>query len=105
MTDDPSCLHCRLMSELFMPENFAQVKKEREKGRELKKTHWWKNKLHKGICYHCEQSFPAKVLTMDHLVPLIRGGKTGKNNVVTSCKKCNSQKSFKTLVGLKLQNF
>ena len=29
---------------------------------------------------------------MDHVVPLIRGGRTAKSNVVPCCKHCNSQK-------------
>ena len=29
---------------------------------------------------------------MDHLVPIIRGGKTAKGNVVSSCRACNSAK-------------
>jgi 5-methylcytosine-specific restriction endonuclease McrA len=29
---------------------------------------------------------------MDHLVPLARGGKSTKGNVVPACKTCNSQK-------------
>ena len=91
------------MNDLFMPESSLQIKKEREQARKLKKTRWWREKLQKGICYHCGQKFSPKDLTMDHLVPLVRGGKTGKNNVVISCKKCNSEKSFKTLVGLRLK--
>ncbi len=91
------------MNDLFMPEDASHIKREREKAGKLKKTSWWKSKIQQGICYHCEQTFPPKGLTMDHLTPLIRGGKTGKNNVVVSCKKCNSEKSFKTLVELKLK--
>lgn len=91
------------MSELFMPQSPQYIKKEREKARKLKKTRWWKAKLQEGICYHCGKNFAFQELTMDHLTPLVRGGKTGKNNVVTSCNKCNSQKSFKTLVGLRLK--
>lgn len=34
--------------------------------------------------------FPPKDLTMDHLVPIIRGGKSTKGNVVPSCKACNT---------------
>jgi len=30
---------------------------------------------------------------MDHIVPVIRGGKTTKSNVVTSCKSCNDAKN------------
>jgi 5-methylcytosine-specific restriction endonuclease McrA len=29
---------------------------------------------------------------MDHIVPLARGGKTTKANVVPCCKACNTQK-------------
>ncbi len=29
---------------------------------------------------------------MDHIVPLIRGGKTTKGNVVPACKACNNKK-------------
>ncbi|MEE3258467.1 MAG: HNH endonuclease [Candidatus Latescibacterota bacterium] len=29
---------------------------------------------------------------MDHVVPLSRGGRTVKSNVVPCCKDCNSQK-------------
>lgn len=29
---------------------------------------------------------------MDHIVPIIRGGKSTKGNVVPSCKECNNQK-------------
>ena len=91
------------MNDLFMPESSAHIKRERGKARKLRKTAWWREKIQKGICYHCEQIFSPRELTMDHLTPLVRGGKTGKNNVVTSCKKCNSEKSFKTLVGLRLK--
>ena len=43
-------------------------------------------------CHYCQQSFPPDELTMDHVVPLIRGGRTTKSNVVPCCKPCNSQK-------------
>lgn len=29
---------------------------------------------------------------MDHVVPLIRGGKSVKSNMVTACKDCNNKK-------------
>ena len=32
---------------------------------------------------------------MDHLVPVVRGGKSTKGNVVPSCKPCNSARRHK----------
>jgi hypothetical protein len=31
---------------------------------------------------------------MDHIVPVIRGGKTTKGNVVPVCKECNNKKKY-----------
>jgi 5-methylcytosine-specific restriction endonuclease McrA len=31
---------------------------------------------------------------MDHIVPLIRGGKTTKSNVVPCCAECNAKKKY-----------
>jgi 5-methylcytosine-specific restriction endonuclease McrA len=31
---------------------------------------------------------------MDHLIPLIRGGKAVKSNIVSACKACNSKKKY-----------
>ncbi|MDE0518823.1 MAG: HNH endonuclease [Oligoflexia bacterium] len=90
------------MKELFLPTDKAYIKKERQKAKELKKTLWWKNKLNKKECYYCEKKFDIKNLSMDHLVPLVRGGRSTKNNVVVACKKCNSEKKYKTLVEIRL---
>jgi 5-methylcytosine-specific restriction endonuclease McrA len=32
---------------------------------------------------------------MDHLVPIVRGGKSTKGNLVPSCKKCNSERKHR----------
>jgi 5-methylcytosine-specific restriction endonuclease McrA len=47
-----------------------------------------------GVCHHCG-GFPPKELTMDHLVPVIRGGKSTKGNLVPSCKSCNSERKHR----------
>jgi 5-methylcytosine-specific restriction enzyme A len=67
---------------------------ERRKARELRQTQWWKRRLAKGRCYYCGRSYAPAELTMDHLVPLVRGGKTRKGNVVTACKMCNNKKKY-----------
>lgn len=72
------------------------IKKERAKAREMRKSRWWKQKLQAGSCYYCENRFSAQELTMDHKVPLARGGMTTKGNVVACCKTCNSEKQTQT---------
>lgn len=69
-----------------------EIQKERSKSRELRRTSWWKKKREKGICFYCEERFKPSELTMDHLVPLVRGGKSKKGNLVPSCKECNNKK-------------
>ena len=48
----------------------------------------------RGVCYYCKRRFPPKELTMDHIVPIIRGGFTRKGNVVPCCKECNNKKKY-----------
>ena len=71
-------------------------KSERSKAREMRKAQWWKNQLGKGLCYYCEERFHPSELTMDHKLPIARGGSTSKTNVVPCCKACNSQKQSQT---------
>jgi len=72
----------------------AEIRKEREKSRELRKSRWWQNRLALGCCHYCGTGFAPEDLTMDHLVPLSRGGKTSRNNVVPACKECNTRKKY-----------
>jgi 5-methylcytosine-specific restriction endonuclease McrA len=72
-----------------------EITRERRKAKELKNTPWWKKKRSSGICHYCKLTFPVGDLTMDHIIPLVRGGKSVKENLVPSCKKCNSEKKHK----------
>jgi 5-methylcytosine-specific restriction enzyme A len=72
-----------------------QIRRERQKARDLRASAWWKRKRAAGICHHCAGKFPPGDLTMDHLVPIIRGGKSTKGNLVPSCKKCNSERKHR----------
>lgn len=73
----------------------AEMRRERLKARELRNSQWWKNRTSRGLCAHCGGRFRAQELTMDHLIPVIRGGKTTRGNIVPSCKTCNSAKTHK----------
>jgi 5-methylcytosine-specific restriction protein A len=84
------------MDEFFTPASKAHQSKEKTKARELRQSPWWKNQLAKGVCYHCQQRFHPSELTMDHLIPIVRGGKSDKKNCVVSCKSCNTEKGYRT---------
>lgn len=43
-------------------------------------------------CQYCGKTPPIAYLTLDHVLPKAKGGKTNWNNIVTSCQKCNSKK-------------
>ncbi|MBN2089600.1 HNH endonuclease, partial [candidate division KSB1 bacterium] len=78
--------------------------KEKAKAKALRKTQWWRNRIAKGICYYCNQSFPPDQLTMDHIVPISRGGRSNKGNIVACCKECNNKKHYLTPVDMILQS-
>jgi len=80
------------------------IAREKQKARKLRKSQWWKNIIAKGICHYCQQHFPPEELTMDHIVPLARGGKSTKGNVVPCCKECNNQKKYLTPVEMIIKN-
>jgi 5-methylcytosine-specific restriction endonuclease McrA len=84
------------MTEAFWSDvSDEDIARERKKAKELRKSAWWKNKRSNGICHYCQKKFPVEELTMDHIVPLIRGGKSIKSNLVPACKECNSKKQNK----------
>ncbi len=75
-----------------------RIQKEREKARKLKKTQWWLDQLNRGVCHYCERKFKRTELTMDHIVPIARGGTSTQGNIVPSCKECNRDKKLDTPV-------
>jgi 5-methylcytosine-specific restriction endonuclease McrA len=83
------------MEEQFIYVSTEEIEKERRKAKELKKTAWWKKKRSSGICYYCKEKFNVTELTMDHLIPIIKGGKSIKANLVPACNKCNHSKKSK----------
>ncbi|HAT51527.1 MAG: HNH endonuclease [Nitrospirae bacterium] len=76
----------------FFPADPDLIDIERGKAKLLKQSAWWKNRIGTGQCSYCQQRFPPKTLTMDHKIPLIRGGRTTKSNCVPACQSCNRLK-------------
>lgn len=68
------------------------LKKERDKARQLRASQWWKRKRSSGICHYCGERFKPAELTMDHIIPLARGGRSERINLVPCCKECNNKK-------------
>ncbi len=51
-------------------------------------------KLQNGKCFYCNK---IKKLTIDHKVPLSRGGSNCPDNIVLACLSCNCKKNDKTI--------
>ena len=76
----------------------VHVRREREKARALRQTDWWRAQLQKGVCHYCGRHVGAANLTMDHVIPVARGGKSVRSNCVPCCKDCNNKKKTTTPV-------
>lgn len=65
---------------------------QKNRARDLRNSSWWRKKTAKGECYYCGSKFKPSELTMDHKIPVSRGGKSDRNNLVPACKHCNNRK-------------
>ena len=83
---------------MFFIDDPAFNAREKEKARELRRTRWWQNKIQQAKCYYCQVSLNTSTATMDHIVPISRGGRSVRGNVVPACKECNTQKRYLTPV-------
>ena len=70
----------------------AVIRTERNKARVMRKSRWWQQKTASGVCWYCGRQVGGHNLTMDHVVPLTRGGRSTKDNLVPCCKECNNEK-------------
>jgi len=57
------------------------------------------------LCQYCLRKLPEKKLTIDHVLPLSKGGRHEWSNVVASCSTCNNIKGSRTpeQAGMKLR--
>ncbi len=78
--------------DIYIEVDEQTIRKERDKARVLRKQSWWQNKIAKGICHYCGKTVKPKELTLDHVVPIDRGGRSTKGNCVPACKECNNNK-------------
>ena len=54
----------------------------------------WKIQLIKKSdkCHWCRKTLTLETATIEHIVPLARGGLDNKNNVTLACEKCNQDR-------------
>jgi 5-methylcytosine-specific restriction enzyme A len=80
------------MTEPWAPVDAGELARQRTRARELRGSQWWKRRISTGVCYYCRRQVGHTALTMDHIVPLGRGGTSIRGNVVPACKDCNNRK-------------
>ncbi|MBI2157364.1 MAG: HNH endonuclease [Candidatus Rokubacteria bacterium] len=80
------------MSDFYAPVDPDVLKREKARARALRASPWWRRRIAAGVCHYCRRPVGHRSLTMDHLVPLGRGGRSTRGNVVPACKACNSKK-------------
>jgi 5-methylcytosine-specific restriction endonuclease McrA len=80
-----------------------RLRRERARARALRASQWWKRRIEAGICHYCRRRVGARALTMDHIVPLGRGGRSVRGNAVPACKACNTRK--RSLVPVEWQEY
>jgi 5-methylcytosine-specific restriction enzyme A len=68
------------------------LRREKARARALRQTSWWRRRVAPGLCHYCRRAVGAKALTVDHVVPLVRGGRSIRANMVPACKDCNTKK-------------
>ena len=68
------------------------LRREKARARELRQTAWWRRRIATGVCHYCRRAVGAKALTLDHVVPLVRGGRSIRANMVAACRDCNHKK-------------
>lgn len=49
-------------------------------------------------CLYCEKGVTRSSATLDHVLPLSKGGKTNWENIVTACGHCNATKGNKLIM-------
>jgi len=66
------------------------------------KNKWWENRMDitkfkkesDKVCHYCGKLITNKEeLTVDHIIPVSKGGENSKENYVIACKACNREKA------------
>ena len=67
--------------------------------KQLPKAHTYKHEIYgkqEGKCVGCNYSIPFRNITIDHIVPISKGGTDQKENLQLLCNACNSTKGARS---------
>lgn len=86
-----------------VPQRAKRKRRARIGGREslhISQRDWLRLvRRYRHACFYCETPGP---LTMDHVVPISRGGRHAIGNIVPACRSCNSSKRDRTIMEWRL---
>jgi len=97
-----------VLGSLQMPKIIRFLKgvfKRRNVGKKIKLNRRSLFERDNGSCQYCNLHVSYKHFEMEHVIPRSLGGKTTWENIVVSCRKCNSRKGAQTPseAGMKLK--
>lgn len=78
--------------------NAQEIQKKRRELALIKKKAWFLEAKKRGVCQKCGARVGPGGLTLDHIVPLSRGGTNSKGNLQFLCGSCNKKKGMLTSV-------
>lgn len=70
-------------------------KGERKQNTSIKRRLWQSGHRH---CWVCKRHLSYSDATVDHLVPIAKGGSNGPDNLAIACEKCNQDRGSKSAV-------
>lgn len=71
----------------------VKIKRANQEVRFSRANIYQRDKYH---CQYCGRRYPAEELTFDHVIPIVQGGETSWENIVTACLVCNNRKGGRT---------
>jgi 5-methylcytosine-specific restriction endonuclease McrA len=93
------CSHCRLMIELYGPMppplelHYFEVQQRRSRPSQRKPvSRTLERQVYERDAYRCQECGSWHDLTIDHILPVIRGGENALENLRALCRSCNSRK-------------
>lgn len=95
--DEEKCAYVRTSRFLVrVPEVIILVSGAMPKARDMTWSGRNLRRRDRCTCQYCGMRLPPEKLTIDHVLPKTRGGRTSFENCVLACKKCNTFKADRT---------